>query len=804
MGHHMGPLLLAVCLLSACGGGKSTGLIPGTMDIEAKMALEPAEELSLHSGEDEIEISGQTFTYTIDRRSGLISGIEVLDETYNRPADSRPFPDTYLTPEKDPGTAELWSAANERAAEVRILKSEPDEVVIQAEGRYRNSGGESYPVSFRITYQIFIDGVTFVHVLARAEEDTFLRYLVLNQGAVPAEKCRYISHLPDLALQRGSGGYRFEKLTKEEGRLLGGLFLPWFWVGSERTGVEITTWDVNEQHSRPVEFRHPGGQGMGDFLGSDGDMFIVERKDGLIRWTNFALRNAASPVGAGWEIDGRFALGITPPKTFKSKYLELRPAPPLGWGDEESIRKAAVMGANYMEGGMRGGGDGVPFKYPSADSVIASYNTYDKYGIRAIPYSSLTDLAEDDPMFIEHGPDWVLEPGYGYQYRTTGICPSVPEWRDYFNASLDKYIDSFPVDGIYHDMWYGMLACENFKHGCDTRFRRIGFPWLRDMLAHSYNSIHRKDPDNLMFHNLNVCNIAMISSFCDIRLVGESRDITRLDPTSRYGLYNSYRLGSQTAWSTYGSKDFGPEKEVTFGLLIGSLLPRHPAALYRARRGQEDGQATVEAKIALRWKYYNIFRFFEAAESTWHPALAGQELVTADGDEVYVNAYQKPESLLLTITNMEPKPVRTRLRLPDLTRLGLRPAGDYQVYDPVNHSLVGDGTVKGAELDGLRLSLGDYGHRVLHITPVSVPGERLLFGLGLDGVEAMTKESGGISFIIDAPESSEVELAFYSPKGKPESVTQDGRKIESEWSRATGIALARLNRSEGGKMEIIW
>jgi hypothetical protein len=133
----------------------------GTMDIEPKMPLSPEEELRLEKTGDGLEISGQTFAYFIDNRSGLISGIKVLDEEYLKKDDSYLFPDSWLSPERNPAEG-VWEARYETAAAVEVLKNSPEEIVIQASGKYRNQGGETFPVSYRITYQVFIDGVAFI------------------------------------------------------------------------------------------------------------------------------------------------------------------------------------------------------------------------------------------------------------------------------------------------------------------------------------------------------------------------------------------------------------------------------------------------------------------------------------------------------------------------------------------------------------------------------------------------------------------------------------------------------------------
>ena len=746
----------------------------------AKLPIRPEEELVVRQRAKSLTVSGETFAYTFSRANGLMTGLTVLDDEFSS-IESFALPDGYVTAEKDPRRGR-FTIANEKSADFRVVESRPDRVILTATGRFRSAKGEAFPVRYAITHRIYIDGLDIVTMECKAERDCELRWLVLSKTSLPATLCPYCANLPDQAFSQDTDDYRFARVPAAKGDFLTGLFLPWVWLGNERTGVEITTWDVTPQQFQPTEYEFPDGGDMGDALsGQSQPTFIVARRGRQVSWENFTIRNVYHPVRRGWTVEGAFALAVTPAKRYHPRLLGLRPVEG-GYGMPEApLEELSRRGANYLESLTGFGAYPVPARERRRlQRSIAALHTH---GIRTVPYVSANDVGEKSRPFRLHGPEWRIEPGYCYRYRSSGMCNWAEGWRDQFKRTIDMVVRDYDFDGIYIDMWFGKMACENPAHGCNSRFRHISYIGLRDQLAHAYNSIKSKKPDAIIFNNTNVLPIAYITSLSDIRLVGEAMDIMDLDPLARMFLYFSHRLGSQTAWSTYGS-DITTEQKLSFGLLICSLLPRHPYDLTNPR-------AWTQEQLAAFRRYRNVFRFFGVERATLHAALAGQKRAACPAEDVYVNVLQREDTggLLLSVINMNSKRVRTALRVPSLARLGLAARKAYLVYEPAKAKVIG--VLPGSQVNGLPISLPAHGHTLLSI--IEAPGDRpaLLFALGADGVarEGWDAEGQALEFALAGPEAADVELAVFSPV-RPQRLACGKKTVSFRYSTSQRLVTA--------------
>jgi hypothetical protein len=754
------------------------------------LPFEPTPKLPIRSGDalvvteddDSVTVTGDTFSYTFAKANGLMTGLQVLSDDFSR-AKGFALPNPYVSSERDPRDG-LYAIRNEASAEFQVVEARPERVILSASGHYRSQSGESFPLCYTITHRIYIDGLDIVTLRNEVEADCELRWLSLSSGNLPVSLCPYYANLPDQAFDQHTGDYHFGPVPAENGDFLTGLFLPWFWLGNERTGVEVTTWDVSEQQFQPTEYEFADGGGMGDYLlGHSQPMFVVLRDGRRVGWENFTLRNVYLPVKAGWSVEGGFAVAVTPPKRYDPRLLGLRPVE-SGYGmPEEKVEQVARAGANYLESLTGFGGDVAP--RPDGDEIRAQIALLHDHDIKVVPYVSANDLSHSSRAYQEHGPDWRIQPGYSYRFRTSGMCPWADGWREHFRRTIDMVVDEYDFDGVYIDQWFGMMACENEAHGCGGRFRHVNFLGLRDQLVHAYNRVKSEKPDSIIFNNTNVLPIAYITSLSDVRLVGEALDVMDLDPLARTFLYFSHRLGSQTAWSTYGS-ELTTEQKLSFGLLICSLLPRHPYDLANRR-------AYAAEQVAAFRRYRDIFRFFGVERALMEPALAGQRSVSCAVDEVYVNVYRREDTgeLLLAVVNMNPKRVRTALEPASLARLGLSSGRSYAVYEPAQGKVVG--ILKGSELKALPVTLGAHGHMLLYIKQVRRDTAQVLFGIGADAVESQewVTQAKALSFSLRGPADAEVDIAAFSP-ARPCKLTCGEDDIPFSYSAAQKLVKATV------------
>jgi len=770
---------------SARGAIAECSLLP--FEPTPKLPVRPGEELVVRESAGSVTVRGQTFSYTFSKASGVMTRLRVLEDEFSS-VKGFALPDGYVSAEKDP-REKRFTMGNEKSARFRVVEARPERVILTAAGRFRSAKGEAFPVRYTMTHRLYIDGLDIVTMRCEAERECQVRWLTLSRMSLPASLSPYYAHLPDQAFGQHTGEYRFARVPAEKSEFLTGLFLPWVWLGNERTGVEITTWDVTPQQFQPTEYEFPDGGGMGDALnGRSQPMFMVSRKGREVSWENFTVRNAFLPVKKGWSVEGAFALAVTPPKKYDSRLLGLRPVEGRYGMPETPVEEAARRGANYLESLSGFGAHPVPGA--QRERLERSIADLHEHGIKVVPYVSANDLGQKSGPYQEHGPEWRIEPGYSYRYRSSGMCNWAKGWRDQFKRNIDRIVRDYDFDGIYIDMWYGMMACENPAHGCNSRFRHINYIGLRDQLAHAYNKIKSKKPEAIIFNNTNVLPIAYITSLSDIRLVGEAMDVMELDPLARMFLYFSQRLGSQTAWSTYGS-ELTTEQKLSFGLLVCSLLPRHPYDLRNPR-------AWTKEQVAAFRRYRDVFRFFGVERARLEAALAGQELVTCAADEVYVNVLRREDTgaLLLSAINMNAKRVRTALRVRSPARLGLSGRRRYVVYEPTEGKVIG--IVRGSQVNGLPVALGAYAHTLLYITEAPSEGASVLFALGADGVrrQRWSAKERCLEFSLKGPEGAEVDMAILSPE-RPRALTCGKVTVPFKYSAAQRLvrAAAKVDRA---------
>ncbi len=236
-------------------------------------------------------------------------------------------------------------------------------------------------------------------------------------------------------------------------------------------------------------------------------------------------------------------------------------------------------------------------------------------------------------------------------------------------------MEQYDFDGLYFDFWYGKMVCENWRHGCGGRFRTYTILGAREMMAYAYNLLKAKNPHAIIKANTNLLSTALLTSFIDLRLVGESRDITALDADSRRWLYSSYRLGEPTdiLWAKTPWNDV---RKASFAALINFLPQYYHSARFSPREGFDD---------------FDVFRYFGAETGTWHLGMQGQSVLPVGPGEVVANVVEKPGEMLATLINTSENQVAAEAPL----KVG------YLAYDPMAAELFHgeNGSIK-IELDG--------------------------------------------------------------------------------------------------------
>jgi hypothetical protein len=218
-------------------------------EIEPKRPLGVAQHLRVSQDAQSVVVAGETFAYAFSRANGLISSVQVLGFELT---DGTGIPDLRVAEQLDP-TVSPWRAQLETAAEVSVASAAPDRVVIQASGGYVGLDGRHFQLRYSIAYDISIDGVILVSVVNTARGPCSFRWLSLSGGAVRSEMAKFLNWMPEQSASQ-STHYQFRSLAGlPHGKVLGGIWIPWIWIGDHRVGLEVTTWDVDSQTYNRVD-----------------------------------------------------------------------------------------------------------------------------------------------------------------------------------------------------------------------------------------------------------------------------------------------------------------------------------------------------------------------------------------------------------------------------------------------------------------------------------------------------------------------------------------------------------------------
>ncbi len=769
--------------------------------IEPKRPLAPEQELKVTESANSVMISGETFSYIVNKENGLIGSVKV---TGREITDGTPIPDLFVAEQLNPDYSP-YTASREKHARVTISSADPSRVVIAAEGQYTSADGQRFPLRYSITYDFSIDGVVLVTVNNAALDDCSFRWLTLSGGAVRSELAKFLNWMPEQSTSQITD-YEFRALSElTQENVLAGTWIPWIWLGDQSVGLEVTTWDVSSQ-----TFNRLDSTGRTD----EPDMFTVRRRAGGVRWENFLIRRTRVFAKPGWTGGGQFALAVTPSKKFDPYYAMLKSENLGPWQhvqhltlpDEQQIRVLAQNGYNLIFGIANWrSGDYIPLNEADLRRTIELCH---KYGIKIIPYITLVDLSHATQAWRDHGEEWAIEPTTEYASRagvradlrvemsyrndseqeTTLMCPGAEGWRTFWKQQVGRVIRDYDFDGIYFDFWYQRMVCENTRHGCGGRFRKATVLGSRDMLIYAHNLLKAKNPHAIIKSNTNILATALITSLVDIRLVGESTDATGLAPSKRQWLYTSYRLGEPTEilwedthWNAAQKASFatlinflpqyhGDEDILNGDLMNGDLRLQRPD--YEPRKAFDD---------------FDVFRSFDDGTASWNLGINGQERLKVSPPEVVTNVVERDGRILATLINTSNSAVTAEV---PVVQGGL-------AWDPLAQQLLdtGTGTLK------IGLGGGAYRHVVL---AQKEEGPRVLSALGTRRpvVEDFDKATERLLLSAEAAEGTLIRFVVFSPKPVKKVTNGRGEIVPFQWAPDTALAKFEATHVPGQRLEV--
>jgi len=410
-------------------------------------------KLSISEDSKSILVSGDTFAYAFDKGNGLISKLEIAGQDFLQGMEPGIPAISILGNPEDT----LFAARYEDEAECDIISESPYEVRIRTHGVYHDSSHNTLPIRYRITYEIHNDGTIFIMVDNKAYESCSIRWLCVSKGVLNPSFCRYYAHLADFAENDSLDCYTFRKMEEKE-ILFSGTLIPWFWFGNDISGIEISIRDNISESMKA---------GMSKTTGVMWEVISIPVSDEALN------------VSPGWEQTNYFSISITPSKRYLPEFSSL-----IAYREDryenvtdDEIYEFSRKGCNLMIVSINRSGEFVPNDEPEIRRVISKCH---EYGMKIVPYISLMELSRER----EHKEEWLVKPESDTENQV--MCPASEGWREFWKQSIKDLIDKYDFDGLYIDIHYDRLACQNPLHGCNRRYMRPSLIWVRDMLRYAW------------------------------------------------------------------------------------------------------------------------------------------------------------------------------------------------------------------------------------------------------------------------------------------------------------------------------
>ncbi len=732
--------------------------------------------LSISETRDGIAVSGTTFRYLFARSNGLLKSVRVLGQEWL--AGRRPLPDLWVSPEVDP-RRRRWEAARETQAQLRVVKRSPEQIVLQASGRYL-SEGSAFPLAYHLTYIIDCDGVMRVEVENRGTGRGGLRWLVFSAAALRRELVSFYSHIEDLANAESTGGWATRILPaarKGKQELHGARFLPWVQLGNDQSGLDLTV-DDGENLSHGWTDSEPAA----DPLGTPGQNFVLEAEGGLVRWTYYSLRNLYTPLHRRWRRTSRFYLAPVPAKRYDPALADLRVHwmgphqidPSFVYPTDEEIAGLARRGINLLIGcaHWRSGDYSHPDKPREMRRVIAACH---RHGIRVIPYLTFTDMDHPLPAFQAHGQDWQIEPAAEYRHLTNLMCYGAAGWREHWKREMDTVLERFDFDGLYIDFWVGKMACRNTRHGCGLKYPRFTLPGLREMAWHAYKAVKARGAGKFILSNTNLFAGALINNLVDIRLPGEWANIEETPAELVRGHLNSRRLGCNALLLT------SPIRELSLRSVSFWLRCQSPMVIAHGKGPRGGGPVPYGPRPdGLLMQYADLLRFFGLSRARFPGAWQREVGLRWPVRDWYAYWCRNEKGTLIVVANLAAQVTRGRLEITNPRQLGLRAEKRYLVYRPDRDELASDQPVEGRRLHHFDLSQRPHEPAWLFLT--SARGRpQVLWATLSDGFAGESYQGQTLSFTVQSAPGVRSRV----------SVHVGDRKIRGSWQGERSVPVAR-------------
>jgi hypothetical protein len=704
-------LLLAVLAASAIAQPPESRSTPIANLLRQPL---PAENLLLHEGTAEFIIQGPTFAYTVDRRSGMISAIDVRrdgEQMLSAPAPVSLRIDGYKL------------TGDGVAATTTLVSADAGKVVLRTVGQM--NGTPSLPFTLESTF--FSDGVVVARVTITPTADLAV-----------TDRIEYVAELS------GRLDCYFHKCHERWDSDSGGSLLPLPDVGKQADMTTTTSClQVMSHHAAAAIFTDLGAYHVdpaGTATASIETRSSETPKDAHVvlaqRIARVEESGAPLLLPADKPFSFRLGLCVAPQRHAHPRKSALRHFTWIGddrfpYPTNEEIEQVAQLGFNVFQI-HRLGLLGQP-RPPRGEleRVIAKVHEHGMLFI-LLTLPDILDAHSPRLQQMRAAGEWYLweANNYGGRYTATmdsyvdyyGTCVGAPNGlADYHLETAAQMLDRFDVDGIYLDD--NITQGPNCPHWEAHGHPRPGYDCLIEM--HEVNWRRRRYllervPHLLLVDHSNIGLWLPLLSPFDAHLYGEGHRIATLrDYWNFYGIVKSMNAqGNLWPGGLDGARFATPGAYVLDLLTGGGQYMYIDWRLFTTKFPYAAGVLANEKELV---KAFNLAQhYFGLHDSIPYMFDEAKQILGSDSPSMAVAAYRHKTwgDLLLAVGNIESTAGAGSIVLHQPRQLGIDAQGKYGTFDVLERTYRES---KSSDLaDGLKnLALPANGLRLIYVRPVA-------------------------------------------------------------------------------------
>jgi len=701
-------MLCALLLLSttATTRGRSPERISKPIASVLREPL-PPEELKLAKTPTEFVVSGPTFTYHVDRRTGMISAIRVVRDGQEVVTTSGP---------SDVQIDLCRLASPQNFCTTTVLSERSDKVAIQAKGIMRDPAKRRLEVDYAIVHTFFNDGVVVSEVKLIPREELLVEKAIGYQLTAQGQFSSYLHKARDEHGARAARGnlpgsgkaIRFATLTS-----CLGLFSP-------TAGLAIFT-DSGAAYLSRTNL----DTAVIEVTGKDRDgtrvslwQYVVQVAPGDRRYL----------LEANKEFCFRVGISVAPNRLPHPRTHDLRMFTWIGdakfpYPTDGEIAQVAKWGFTLFQM-HRLGTPGEP--RPPAGELARVIRKVHEMGMLFL-WEENADLMFNTAPGVQEMKakgKWPLWQGFNYggRYKAkmdpycdlAATCLASPNGlAEYRLSNLNRMLDRFAVDGVYLD--------DNLAYANCTLWKEHGHPQpvydclieLHEMNWRRRELLRRRCPHAvLVSHATSAFVLPVICDF-DAHLYGEGYSFGALENYQNNFIAHAQSLNSQGMICPGDDEPVRCASAVAYNYDLLTGGGQYTQIDWRLFPKKFPHAAGVTEFEPVYTETYNLAQFyFGIYESKPFYFADHTDLFSTTSCLTYASVYQNRVwgDWLIPVANMDAKEQRTSLAFHSLRTLGISPETNYLLFD------VHERNAKIFRGDSLNQFFGT----------ISVPGQNLL------------------------------------------------------------------------------